>query len=202
MKSGLSRTDARARLGLSAEDPVFGCVARLHESKGVQYLPAIARELIRTLPSAKILVAGDGPLRNGLERDIRGAGLSESLRLLGWREDVPDLLAALDAFFLPSVEESFPRTILEALAAGCPVVATDVGGVGEIISDGQHGVLVPPGDPVAMCRQLIFTYEHRDEACRMAARGQSRVTTEFTLEHMLAQTQALYDELKARKNLS
>ncbi len=199
MLSALSRDSARAKLGLGVADPVFGCVARLHPAKGVQHLPALARTLARAMPAAKIVVAGDGPLRSDLERRIRGGSLDSMIHLLGWRIDIPDILAALDVFFLPSVEESFPRTILEALAAGCPVVATDVGGVPGIITDGEHGLLVPSGNTEALAESMLRLYNNRDEAQRLAKAGQARVRRHFTLEHMLTEMEALYDELNGER---
>ena len=190
-----NRAKVKKNIGLKDNTIIIGCIARLHPEKGVQYIPAIGQKLKRRIPHRKLLIIGDGPLRKRLENQIADLGLSENILFLGWREDVGDLLSIMDVFFLPSQEESFPRAVLEALTMGRPVVATDVGGVGEIIQDRIHGLLVPPRNPDALAQAILRMLENRKEAREMASRGRRRVETHFPLNRMLKKTEGLYRDL-------
>jgi glycosyltransferase involved in cell wall biosynthesis len=185
----------RPAIGKNGSTVTIGCVARLHPEKGVQYIPLIGQQLKEKIPRLKMLVIGDGPWRAKLEKTIGHLGLSENIVLLGWRNDIKDLLSAMDVFFLPSREESFPRGILEALAMARPVVATDVGGVGEIIRDKLHGLLVPPQNPAALAEAILWILENKGEARAMAERGRDRVREYFSLDRMMKETEELYSSL-------
>lgn len=178
---------------------IVGCVTRLHTEKGVQYIPTIGQKLKEKNPKLKLLIIGDGPLKDRLKREIESLELTESVIPLGWRKDIVDLLSVMDVFFLPSLEESFPRAILEALAMARPVVATDVGGVGEIIQDRVHGLLAPPKDPEALARAILWMLKNKKKAQEMAEKGKERVEKYFTVNRMIEETEKLYDELIQEK---
>ncbi len=143
-------------------------------------------------PDVRLLVAGDGPEREALEQLSSRLGLDARVAFLGFRADVPDLLAEADAFVLPAAMEQQPLVLIEAMGAGKPVVATDVGGVREMVADA--GIVVPPGDPQALGRALerLTTDEAAPAFGEQAA---ARARARFTVEHARDRHAALYDEL-------
>ena len=132
--------------------------------------------------SAHLRIAGDGPDRGDVERAIQRCGLADVVELLGTRDDVPDLLAAADAFVLSSDSEGLPMSVLEAMAAGLPVVASAVGGVGEAVIDGDTGLLVPPGDAGALGRALRRVVSDAELRSRLGHAGRRRAEREFGVD--------------------
>ena len=149
------RQAARRRLGLP-EGPLIGCVARLDRQKGISFLLRALARLREECGagSARLALVGDGPLRSRLERQARSLGVADAVVFAGEVPDVAPWLAALDIFVLPSLWEGMPLALGEAMAAGRPVVATAVSGTPEMVRDGETGLLVPPGDPVALAGSL------------------------------------------------
>jgi glycosyltransferase involved in cell wall biosynthesis len=146
----------RERLGIEPDSFVILYSGRFHRQKGVRYLLeafVLLKERYSSDFPLLLLLAGDGPEREALEAKF-GNVLGDSCRFLGHREDMPDLLAATDLFVLPSLWEGCPMVILEAWAAGVPVIATDVPGTRDLIRDGENGLLVPPKDPVALAEAI------------------------------------------------
>lgn len=173
--------------------PVCGIVARLTEAKDHKNLfaaVAIAREM---QPALHCLVVGDGELREALERDVTARGLSAAVRFTGARENVRDYLDAMDVFVLSSVTEGLAMTLLEAMAAALPVVATRVGGNAEVVEDGITGKLVPASNPKALAGAITGMLENRDAAHAMGNAGRERVEQRFSLEAMQRQYQAVYE---------
>lgn len=142
-----------AWLGIGPDDAVCLTVARLHPQKGLEDLVAAA-ELLADVPSLHMVVAGDGPDRAELAQAIARASLGDRMHLLGDRTDIAALLARADVFALPSRFEGLPSAVIEAMAAGRPIVATDVGGVRELIEHGRSGWLVPPAAPAALAAAI------------------------------------------------
>ena len=137
----------RESIGVEADAPLVLMVGVLREGKGHELLLRSLPPLRELVPGTRIAIAGDGPLRE----DLRSRAVEEEgVVLLGHRSDVPDLLAACDLLVLPSESEALPTVLIEAAAAGRPVVATDVGGISEVVTHGQTGLLVPPADPAAL----------------------------------------------------
>ncbi|MBW3622868.1 MAG: glycosyltransferase family 4 protein [Armatimonadetes bacterium] len=189
-----SREDVRAdlNLGETLTGIVVARVDRLKDHASLLRAMALLREIGVPLT---LLIAGDGPERESLENLARELRLQEEARFLGFRSDVPDLLAASDFFVLPSTTEGLPLSVLEAMAQGLPVVATAVGGVPELIEDGRSGILVPPKDPATLAAALLSIA--KDPAVR-AALGQAarrRVEDEFTFTAMVEQYNRLYHRL-------
>ncbi len=171
--------------------PVLLTLARLHGQKGLSYLVAAAP----LVPEALFAVAGEGPERAALESLARALGVADRVVFLGQREDVPDLLAGCDAFVLPSLWEGLPVSILEAMAAGKPVIATAVGGNSEAVVHGVTGLRVPPRDPAALAQAIRSILADPALAQRLAASGRARAHEEFSATTMVRRTTAVYEEI-------
>jgi glycosyltransferase involved in cell wall biosynthesis len=166
-------------------------VGRLVQRKGYHHLLDAAVRL----PGVRILLAGEGPERFALEERARALGVSGRVEFLGHREDVPELLSSCDVFVLPSLFEGHPLSVLEAMAAGRPVVATDSGGTREAVVHGETGLLVPAGDPAALAEAILSMLTDPARARRMGAAGRVRVHEEFSAQGMVHRVTRLYDEL-------
>ena len=144
---------------------------------------------------------GDGPTRQDVESLARARGLNEFIEFLGKREpeEVEDLLGASDIFVLPSLWEGLPRSVMEAMGAGLPVVGTDVNGINELVINGETGFLVPPKDPAALADGIEKLVRDPDLRRRMGEAGRLRITREFSLENMVRSYEHVYKELVQRK---
>lgn len=189
----------RSEFGISAASPVVGLIANFIHYKGhLDFLEAAAR-VRAEFSGAKFLFVGDGPLRSDIERRIAESGLNEHVVLAGTRQDVPDLLGAMDISVLPSHEEGFSNTILESMAAGKPVVATSVGGNPEAVEDGVTGFLVPPRDPAALAAAVLELLRNPGRAREMGRAGRDRVEREFRTDQMIERLEAVYTRLMDAK---
>jgi glycosyltransferase involved in cell wall biosynthesis len=161
---------------------VVGAAGRLSPEKGFDLFVEAAAQVARAHPDAGFLLCGDGPLRGALARRIGELGLTERFVLAGFRSDLHALLLGWDLAVLPSHTEGLPVAVLEALAAGVPVVATAVGGTPEVIEDGVCGFLVPPADPRALARRTAELLADDEARRRMGQSGRQRVRAKFSLE--------------------
>ncbi|HEU4364345.1 MAG TPA: glycosyltransferase, partial [Candidatus Krumholzibacteria bacterium] len=197
-RDAATRRRIRAELGLTDSAPVAGIVARLTAAKDhVNLFDAFVR-LRDSHPEARCVVVGDGELRADLERAVRERRLTGSVSLIGRRDDVADVLAAFDVFVLSSSTEGLALTLLEAMAAGLPVVATRVGGNPEVVEDGRSGSLVPPRDAAALAVALGRMLDDREKARRMGSAGRERCRERFGVGTMVAHYLELYDRLARR----
>ena len=194
---GAFREDARGNtqmnlpLPLGDGRPVVLTVARLVPQKGVQcLLEAAAR-----LPDVLFLVAGEGPDRAALEQKAIGDGVGQRVVFLGHRRDVPQLLARCDVFVLPSLYEGLPVSVIEAMAAGKPVIATRVGGIEEAVKDRITGLLVPPADGTALAEALQCLLADRRLAQALGAQARVRADLEFSAEIVASRTTHIYESL-------
>ena len=144
--SGSSRREMRLRLGISENEFVFGFVGRLSDEKGVDHLLQAAEDLVAKERSARFVIVGDGPRKDDLLEATRSRGLEEKVDFVGFQSDTAPWYETFDAFVLPSLSEGTPMALLEAMAHGLPSVATAVGGVPQVVSDGENGLLVPSAD--------------------------------------------------------
>jgi L-malate glycosyltransferase len=191
----VNRWQIRKDLGIDSETCLIGTVGRLTPVKGIPYLLDAARILLRQGANVKVLVVGDGSIRQDLLAQAGSLGVSERIVFLGHREDTDVLLQALDIFVLPSLSEGIPMALLEAMAASRPIVASRVGGVPEIIENGVDGYLVEPMDVdnlAERCRRLI---ESPDVARKMGEQGRKRVEREFSATAMADRVVSFYKEL-------
>lgn len=194
-KPSRSKEDNLRQLGIKKNGPVILSSTRLHKEKGADLLPEIAGKV----PNGFFIVAGDGPEMGNMRSRVQALGLSDRFILLGWRSDISDLLAAADIFIMPSREESFPQAILEAMSLSLPVVASDVGGVKELVNQGKTGILVPPGDTDAFAAALNELSGNPGKAAAMGAAGRQS-SLNFTEEKMIASIRSVYQEVLRRKN--
>jgi glycosyltransferase involved in cell wall biosynthesis len=189
---------ARSTLGLPLDGPVIGVVGRLAPIKDHHTFLEAAARVVTERPDSTIVIAGDGPLRSGLEREARSM-LGDRVRFLGWVEDLPVLYGALDVVALTSRLEGTPMALIEAAASGTPAVATAVGGVPEVVRDGRTGLLVPPRDPVAVAAQLLTLVDDPEGARRMGEEGARWVSDRFSERRLADDLVSLYDELMVRR---
>jgi glycosyltransferase involved in cell wall biosynthesis len=190
-----SGADVRAELGIAADAPVVGTVGVLRPQKGLDVLVAAARIVAGEVPEARFVVVGAGPEQAALRDRVAASGLADRLLLTGFRADVADTLAAFDVAVSSSFFEGSPLAVMEYMAAGKPIVATAVGGVPDLIEDGVHGLLVPPGDPRAFADAVLRLLREPATASRLGEQARARQQSEFTMDAMVRRFEELYDEL-------
>ena len=190
------RRDLRRELGLDDTQSVVVMACRLVEQKGVSDALQAFAGTRADFPQARLLIAGDGPLRSRLQDEAAQAGLTGSVRFLGWRDDVQELLAACDVFLMPSLWEGFGLVLLEAMAQGLPVLASRVSAIPEVVVDGETGILAPSRDVPAFRDALLTLLRDPGLAQRMGELGRNRLEACFGEERMVQDTLALYRELQ------
>ena len=187
--------ETRALLGIAEGVPLVGMVARLAPRKGIPDFMRAARVVADGLPSTEFVVVGDGPLRGEAESLCRDLKMEDRVQFLGEMESARDLVAALDVLVLPSVSEGSPILAMEAMVLGKPVVATAVGGVPELVADGETGILVEPRDPEAVGRAVLSLLGQAERAREMGERGRRHAALHFDVRQMLEKTEAVYADL-------
>lgn len=177
--------------------PIALTLARLDRQKGLTYL---IRAAVQT-PNVAFVIAGDGPERGALEQEARARGVSDRVRFVGFRRDVTALLANADLFVLPSLIEGLPLSVLEAMAACRPVVATAISGTNEVVRHRTTGLLVPPSDPDALAGAIQEILRDQALASRLACAGYDLVRRDFTTDGMARSVMAVYDELLDERSM-
>ncbi|MGK5114795.1 MULTISPECIES: glycosyltransferase family 4 protein [unclassified Geodermatophilus] len=193
LRERLGRDAARAALGLDPAQPVVLTVGRLTHMKGQWHLVDAVPGLLARFPDLAVVLVGDGPLREALEKRAAALGVRNAVRFPGHRPDARQLLAAADVFALPSRHEGMPLVALEAMEAGLPVVATRVIGTEEVVVDGVTGALVRPDDPAALGAALERLLADPSLRRRQGAAGRCRYLAGFTRDRMAADTAAVYE---------
>ena len=193
-----ARTATREALGVTPDEFLIGAVGRLEPVKGFSYFVRAARIVLDSLPSARFILAGDGAERDSLE--ALAETLGPRFQFLDMRDDVPALMAAMDLCVVPSINEGMGRVILEAGAAGTPVVATNVGGIPEVVKETVTGLLVRPRDETGIASAALSLAADATQRERMgkAARDHAQ---QFSLARMVEKIEALYEELIREKRL-
>ncbi|GAB4369687.1 MAG: glycosyltransferase [Deltaproteobacteria bacterium] len=191
-----------ADLRLPAGSPLVTYIANLREVKQHRVLVEAAARVAAAVPSVRFLFAGSEGSEGAVIRDrIRELGLTETIRIAGFRSDVRAILAATTVVAHPAAE-GFSNAVLEAMAAGVPVVAAAAGGTPEAIRDGESGLLVPPGDPEAMASAILSLLRHPDRAAALGEGGRNRARERFSLKRMVESVERTYMELLEGKPLS
>ncbi len=191
------RARGRALLGAEQDSFVLGCAARLSPEKNHAGLLEAFAQLLDDEPRSLLACAGVGPLADVLRADATRLGVSEHVRWLGPVEDMRHFYAALDACVLNSTREGLPLCLLEAMSFGIPVVATDVGGVGELIADGA-GILVPPQAPQVLAGALRSLATQPERANELGREGKSRIRQSYSIDQMVDRYVELYHEVVKR----
>lgn len=182
-------------LGLSEDNLVVGMVACFKIQKSPLDFVRMAELVKKEINLAKFVLIGDGELRGQIEKTIKNRNLAGDVFLLGWRQDIPELISIFDVFVLTSLWEGLPRVLLEALASGEPVVATDVNGNREVIKHGENGFLVKPGDYSTMAKYVIQLLRDKNLREEMGKKGRSIVNQSFEIKQMLKDIEELYKNL-------
>jgi glycosyltransferase involved in cell wall biosynthesis len=186
-----------SEFGLKQNDPVVVNVAHLAGHKGQEYLVRAIPLVLERIPNARFFIVGAGELMDALHSLADSFGLGQSLIFTGFRSDVGAFYQMADLFVMSSVQEGLGTAVLDALALGKPVVATNSGGIPEIIEDGQTGRLVAAADPAALAQGIVEMLTNRQEATRMGNRGRQRVLQDFTIDAMVEKNIAVYRHILA-----
>jgi L-malate glycosyltransferase len=182
-------------LNLDEGAKLIGLVARLQTVKGHRYFIEAASRIAAAEPKAHFLLVGDGALRREIEEQAARLGVNDRVHLLGDRNDAALVPAGFDVAVSASLSEGLPNAVMEAIAAGAPVVATAVGGTTELIIDGATGFLVPAADADALARRILDTLRNPELSARMAAHGRRRALSQFGMRRMVESVERLYDEI-------
>lgn len=185
----------QAELGVPDGAWVLGSVGALTPEKGHRHLLDAVGPVAEAVPHLHLVIAGTGDERAALESQARALGIADRVTFAGFRDDVPALLRWFDALAFPSLMEGMGTTVLDALCCGLPVVASRAGGIPEVIRDGIDGLLVPPGDPVALAAGLVRLATEPETARDLGATGRARVLEHFTRARMVERTLAAYRAL-------
>ena len=175
--------------------PTIGFIGRLLPEKGTDHFLQAAKRVLQRFPNAVFYLIGSGPHRASLQQLTQDLNLSGRVVFTGTREDMPSVYAALDTVVLPSLREGLPMTILEALAAKCAVIATDVGGIPIVIRNGETGLLIPPGDGDALAQAMLQLADSPDLGRQLGRNGYRVVEAGFSSEAMARQYFTLYTQL-------
>jgi len=199
---GVAAGRVRSELRVSPETPLVGMMANYRKDKGHEFFLEAARIIVQTIPQCHFVAAGDVSPENRelLSSRLQKLSLEKQFAFLGFRQDVPEFLADLDVFVLPSTSEGFSLATVEAMAAGRPVVVTRSGGPEEIVEDGRSGILVPAGDPESLARAVIHVLQQPEMARTMGQEARTRTERAFSLSRMIRDYENLYDRvLQAEK---
>jgi glycosyltransferase involved in cell wall biosynthesis len=184
----------REELGIPVDAPIIGTVANLKAHKGHQYLLDAAALVRETVPNARFVWVGVGPMEDDLRRKAGRMGLNGTIIFTGFRPDAPRLMRAFDLFALPSLHEGLPIALVEAMTLGKPVVVTDAGGIPEVVQDGKQGYMVPSGDPVALADRIVAVLGDAPLRRRMGEEARLRAS-EFDIRGSVARMERLYEEI-------
>jgi glycosyltransferase involved in cell wall biosynthesis len=180
-----------------ADALVLGYAGRIDKMKRIDLLLEAFREVLAQHPGSHLVIAGEGSLKGEMQTLAMTLGVSHAVTWPGFRRDMPELLAGIDVYVQPSVNEGLSLSVLEAMAAGKAVVATNVGGAGEVIADGKTGILVPPGSSAALAAAILRLLADPAKREAMSQAGRAHVESKFGLQTMVDGYRALYDRLSA-----
>ncbi len=188
----IDREVKKKDLGISGRYPILGIGARLVREKGIEYLLEAIPELRKQYPRILLLIAGTGPCEDKLKRMTITLGITDQVSLIGARMDMPELLKVFDLYVLPSLSEGMPLSLLEAMAARCPIVATNVGGVPDIITNGYNGMLVDPCDIKALAKAILDIMGDDEKRKHFCERGRLLYEQKYSAAAMTRSYEKLY----------
>lgn len=193
-KIEIDKQGKRKELGIRNSGPIIGLGVRIAEQKGITYLLQAMPQVINVYPDIKLIIVGDGELKDDLQRESAKLGTNKNVLFLGAKLDIPDLLKLFDIYVLPSLWEGLPMVLLEAMAAGCPIVATNVGGVSRVITDGENGLLVPSKNVEQLAEAVIKLLSDTNLRDRFANAGLKKFDEKFSADKMTRQYEILYQK--------
>jgi len=196
-----SRDFLRREFSFAPDDYLVGIVAALEDSKGHTDLIRASRILREQAPKIKVIVVGKGPLEIKLDKQARQMGVDDIVFFLGFRKDIPRLLASLDLFVLSSHHEGLGTSLLDAMASRLPIVATQTGGIPDVVIHGETGLLVPPHNPEALAQSILMLYCDRNLAVRLGQRGYEVVHQKFSAQAMAGKIIDLYERVASKKRI-
>lgn len=188
-----SLSAARAELGIRETNTVVGIAARLVWEKGIKFLLEAWPSIAASVPSAVLLIVGDGPERDALQAQSTHLNIQDSVRFAGQRMDATDLMHMFDVCVMPSVSEGLPLALLEGMSVSRPIVATTVGGMPQALADGEAGILVPPRNPEALATAIVRMLSQPAEARALGVRARARFERYYEAHAMAAAYEAMYE---------
>jgi glycosyltransferase involved in cell wall biosynthesis len=197
----LKETDVRNQLAIANSKPLIGAIGRMVWQKGFEFLIRAIPDIIEVAPETRFLLVGQGPLRPDLESLARELNVCDRVIFTGFRHDIQRLLSTIDVLVVPSLLEGFPMITLEAMAMAKPLVATQIRGIIEQISDGEEGILVPPKNPKALATAILTLIQDRELSSKLGLSARRRVESSFSVEKMVKETEKVYLSLQ-KKNSS
>ena len=197
-KPQVEREEQCRLLGLNSKAPIVGTVARLVHLKGVDVFLKAAEAVLKKFPSTQFVVVGDGPEAHELKRMSQALGIASSVRFLGSRGDVADTARVFNVGVLSSRTEALPMAILEYMSLSVPVIATNVGGVSEMVGHGETGLLISEDDPSALAGALEVLLSDPHKARKMGLRGRAKVESCFQISNTVSRTEQLFEKLLRR----
>ena len=198
-KVNINIDEKKRELEIKPGEKVIGVVAKLWEGKGHETILEAAPLVIKEIPAVKFLFVGEGYLRNRLETRVRESSLSDHVIFAGFRADIPEITTTFDIALLISLFEGMGRVLLEAMVLGKPVIATKVGGIVDVVRDGETGILIPPRDSGALAKAIITILKDERLARRMGEAGKRRIDERFTAQTMVEKISQVYEELIEKK---
>jgi len=190
----MKKKDLKKEVGFKENKIVVTFIGNLYTHKGVNYLLDAIPDVTKEVADIHFVIVGDGHLLQELIDQAKGLGIDKKVNFMGRRNDIPYILKASDIFVLPSMREGFPYAVLEAMAAELPIVTTKVGGIPEMIRDGEEGILIKPCDSKALSEAITKINKNRKSAERMGVNARTRVARDFGFSEMITSTLAVYDE--------
>lgn len=191
----------KRELGIPDQERLVGAVGRLTKIKNLPLLLNAVQRIHQIDPHLHLALIGDGELRQELEDYVRYLGILPVVHFTGWRRDLPFIYSDLDAVVISSDNEGTPVSLIEAMAANCPVVATSVGGVGDLIADGQTGRLVPPGEVESLAQSILRTFQEPQKTMTMARKAQESILARYHLDRLIKDVDDLYHRLLQEKGI-
>lgn len=190
-------SQVRSRYGMTNDDFVIGTVGRLEKVKGHSYLIEAMPSILKEIKHCKLIIVGDGPLEMDLRRLVEKLDLSKYVKFAGYINDIDSFLAMIDLFVLPSLSEGLPITLLEAMDSGKPVLASEVGGIPEVITDNDNGLLFPSADSSSISKAIKNMYQDQSLTKKMSAKGKYIVKEQHSSSSMAKQYSTIYSRLQS-----
>lgn len=194
------KQNLKKELGIPENSLIVGTAGRLVPVKGPEFLIKAAKYVISKYPDAFFIFTGDGYLKQYLEKKASNLGLRENIIFMGWRDDAAKILSLYDVFVLPSLNEGMGRVLVEAMALGKPIVASNIGGIPDLVIHGKNGFLVPPKNPKELAKYIQVLLEDKDKREKMGLAGKE-MAYNFTSERMVEKIANLYKKLLTQKNI-